>query len=86
LAPLALEICVAVTQLFVQAEDHELAIDYLMLAEQHEASTFETREKARQLLITLLAQAPPEAEQVAGSPGRQWDLWAAVQELLTTIL
>jgi tetratricopeptide (TPR) repeat protein len=85
LAPLALEICVAVTQLLVPVGHTELAIDSLVLAEQHEASTFETREKARQLLVTLLARAPPEAQQVTGSQGRQRDLWRGVQELLMTI-
>ena len=86
MAPVALDVCVGVARLLAYDSNLMQAVELLALSEPHEASTFETREKARQLLVTLLAQAPPEAEQVARSPGRQWDLWGAVQELLTTIL
>ncbi|MEZ4725930.1 MAG: hypothetical protein R3E79_02225 [Caldilineaceae bacterium] len=85
LAPVALDVCVGAARLLAYHGKLLQAVELLALAEQHEASTFETREKARQLLATLLAQTPPEADQVTGSQGRQPDLWRVVQELLTTI-
>jgi predicted ATPase/DNA-binding SARP family transcriptional activator len=85
MAPIALDICVGVAQLQAQAGETERAIELLTLVAHHAASTFATKEKARQRLATMLDQMSPEATQVARSSGRKRDLWAVVQELLTTI-
>ena len=47
LAPIALDVCVEAAKLLAQSGKTEQAVELLALAEQHEASTFETREKAR---------------------------------------
>jgi predicted ATPase/DNA-binding SARP family transcriptional activator len=85
LAPIALDVCIGVAQLRAQSGEMQTAIELLTLAAHHEASTFETRENARQLLVKLLDQAPAEATQVARSP--EWDrgLWNIVQDLLPTL-
>jgi hypothetical protein len=63
----------------------EPAVELLALAEQHEASTFETREKARQLLAELMGQLPPETAQAAQARGQTQDLWATTQALLAEL-
>jgi predicted ATPase len=94
-APIALDICVGAAQLLAQAGGVEQAIELLILAEQHEASTFETREKARQRLAELMNQAPSEAAEATTAPSevvvriqkreKARDLWAITQELLAEL-
>jgi hypothetical protein len=76
LAPLALAICVDFALLRTHANQKELALKLAALAEQHNASTFETRLRARQ----TLAQVGFDSTSRQGQPA---DLWAIVQELLT---
>lgn len=80
MAPIALDVCVGVAQLLAQAEDVERAFELLALAEQHEASTFETKEKAQQLLAELVGRVPPEMDQ-----GQVQELWDTVQNLLAEL-
>jgi predicted ATPase/DNA-binding SARP family transcriptional activator len=85
LAPLALEICVAVTQLFVQAEDRELAIDSLMLAGQHEAATVATRTTAYAKLTEMGHPVPRTVEQTPKDQTSVPDLWGTLQALLAKL-
>lgn len=85
MAPIALDVCVGVALLQKQAGNMESAVKLLTLATHHEASTFATREKGRQLLATMLDQLPREAPQVARFSGQERDLWAIVQEVLTIL-
>jgi tetratricopeptide (TPR) repeat protein len=85
LAPIALEVGVGVARLRVQAGELEQAIELLTLVEQHEASTFETRKRARQLLAELMNQLPPETTQAAQARGQTQELWAAAQALLAEL-
>jgi serine/threonine protein kinase/DNA-binding SARP family transcriptional activator len=95
MAPVALDVCVGVARLRVQAGELEQAVELLTLTEQHEASTFETRQKARQRLAELVDQAPVEVAKIATAPSatvivtqeqrQARDLWTTVQELLAEI-
>jgi tetratricopeptide (TPR) repeat protein len=85
LAPLALDICVAVTQLVVQAGDRELAIDSLMLAEQHEAATFATHAMARTKLTEMGHPVPRTMAQTTTDQEQTPDLWGMVQALLARL-
>jgi tetratricopeptide (TPR) repeat protein len=84
-APIALGICVGAAQLLAQAGDVEQAVELLALAEQHEASTFETREKARHYLTELINQLPAETAQAAQTQGRTLDWQAAARRLIETL-
>lgn len=83
LAPIALDVCLGMSQLLAQANEMEQAAELLTLAEQHDASTFETKEKARRLLAELESQLSPATPGVAKDQEQLPDLWAAVQTLLT---
>jgi predicted ATPase/DNA-binding SARP family transcriptional activator len=85
LALIALDVYVEVARLRVQAGELEQAIELLTLAEQHEASTFETREKARRHLAELMNRLPPETAQATQARGQTQDLWAAAQALLAEL-
>ena len=80
LAPIALDVYVDIAHLLVHAGIVELAVELLTLAEQHEASTFETRERARPKLAELTDKLPVETAQ--STQGQTQDLWAATRELL----
>jgi predicted ATPase/DNA-binding SARP family transcriptional activator len=86
LAPLALDICRSVAQLLAQTEEIEQAVELLALVEQHEASTFETRKKARQFLAALTDQLPAEMAGAAQARGQTRDVWGATQDLLVEFL
>ena len=79
MAPVALDVCLGVAHLLAQTNEMERAVELATLAEQHEASTFETKEKARQLLTELEDQLPSDAAQATQ------DLWITVQELLAEL-
>jgi hypothetical protein len=83
MAPLALDIFVGVVHLLADAGEMKRAVELLVLAEQHEASTFETKERARHLLAELAAQLPPGEFEAAQALGQQKELWTAhTHELL----
>ncbi|MEZ4869761.1 MAG: hypothetical protein R3C14_51020 [Caldilineaceae bacterium] len=82
LAPLALEICLAVPPLLVQTGDNEFALNLLLLAEQHSAATFATKRRAQQLLREMAMQSP---QKTIAHRGQMLDLWAAVQALRATL-
>lgn len=84
-APIALDICVGTAQLLAQTGEMEHAVELLALAEQHEASTFETRRKARQLLAEVVDQLSPEAAQAAQARGRTLDWQTAARQLIETL-
>jgi tetratricopeptide (TPR) repeat protein len=73
LAPIALAACVDMAELKLQTGNVEGAINLLTLAEHHEASTFETRKRARQLLEQTSSSMPDAHSQ---------ELWEIVQQLL----
>ncbi|MCB0212553.1 MAG: tetratricopeptide repeat protein, partial [Anaerolineae bacterium] len=81
-APIALDVCVGVAQLLAQTEDIEQAVELLALAEHHEATTFETKGRARQLMAELADQWPAEIVQTVQRRGQTQDLWTAAQALL----
>ncbi len=76
LAPLALAMFVDFALLLFHSNQRELATKLAALAEQHDASTFETRLRARQ----TLAQVGFDSTSRQGQPA---DLWAIIQELLS---
>lgn len=75
LAPLALDVCMAVAPLLASAGKPEQAIDLLALASQHEAGTFDTRMKAGDQLMQMGRQADQPQQQTL-------DLWTTVKTLL----
>ncbi len=84
-APIALEVCVGVAQLLAQAGDVERAVELLALAEQHEASTFETKENARQYLAEMVDRLSPETAGAAQTRGQTQDLWTTAQQVLAAL-
>ena len=84
-APMALDVCVGVAQLLTRAGDVEQATELLALAEQHEASTFETRQKARQHLAELEDQLSVETGQAAQTQGWSLDWQTAAQRLIEAL-
>ena len=85
LAPVALDVCVGVARLLATAEKTEQAVECLTLAEQHEASTFETRKNARQLLRELIDQLQSETARAAQTRGQSVGLWAGARLLLAEL-
>ena len=81
LAPVALDVCLGVAQLLADTNQMEQSVELATLAEQHEASTFETKEKARQFLVELEHQMPSEPALAAQGRGQMQDLWATAQTL-----
>ena len=86
LAPIALDVFVGLATHLAQSGELEQAVELLALAEGHEASTFETREKARRHLVELLGQLSPDEAGAAQSRGQTLDLRAAAQLLLVEVL
>lgn len=84
-APIALDVYVRVAQLWVQTGDVERAVELLTLAEQHEASTFETREKARHNLTEWMDRLPPEVLQATQTRSRTLDWQIAVRRLIEAL-
>ena len=82
LAPIALDACLGVAQLLAQYGRKRTRRQLLALVEQHEASTFETRKKARHRLIELVDQLPRLGTRRAQNQEQTLDLWTAVQTLL----
>jgi predicted ATPase/DNA-binding SARP family transcriptional activator/Tfp pilus assembly protein PilF len=82
LAPLALDVCVGVARLRAQTGKREQAVELLALAARHEASTFETRERARQYLAELLDQLPSEVRQAARARGQRLDWRQTAKHLI----
>lgn len=72
LAPVALDACLGIGRLLAQAGETEQAVLLLTLVEQHEAATFETRQKARQNLPIFMNPAHNEVR----------ELWETVHSLL----
>jgi len=85
LAPIALDVCVGVARLLALAGKTEQAVELLTLAKRHEASTFETRNNARQLLPELMDQLQPETARAAQTRGRSVELWAGAHLLLAEL-
>jgi hypothetical protein len=82
LAPTALEVCVTVAPLLASAGKLEQAFGLLALASQHEATTFDTRMKARDHLTQMRGRYPPERRQADQSQQQTLDLWTTVKTLL----
>ncbi|MEZ4672892.1 MAG: hypothetical protein R2932_01450 [Caldilineaceae bacterium] len=78
LAPIALASCVGVASVFVPTGNQTGAIELLMLAQDHGASTFATKQRAQQLLAQMPAQVFDETPQLP-------DLWITIERLLTTL-
>jgi tetratricopeptide (TPR) repeat protein len=78
LAPVALDSCVDVASFFMQTGKLTDAIPLLTLAQEHEASTFATKQRARQLLAELSPQGIDEIV-------KSLDLWATVEKLLAAL-
>jgi hypothetical protein len=85
IAPVALDVCVGIARLLALGRKTEQAVALLMLAKQHEASTFETRKNARQLLTELIDQLQPEMAGAAQTRGRSVELWAEARLLLAEL-
>jgi predicted ATPase/transcriptional regulator with XRE-family HTH domain len=85
LAPIALDVCVGVARLLALVGKTEQAVELLTLAKRHEASTFQTRNTAWQLLPKLLDQLQPETARVAQTRGRSVELWAEARLLLAEL-
>jgi predicted ATPase/DNA-binding CsgD family transcriptional regulator len=82
LAPIALAVCVDMAKLWIQTDPIEKGTALLTLARQHEASTFETREKAHQALAQMTNPLSSDSPQFTQSKEQTADLWATVDELL----
>ena len=63
----------------------EHAVELLTLAEQHEASTFETRRRAQQLLAELADRLSPEMVEAAQVQGRRFDWQTAAGRLVEAL-
>jgi predicted ATPase/DNA-binding SARP family transcriptional activator len=86
LAPTALDIFVGVARLRALAGAPEQAIDLLTLAAQHEASTFATRQQARQFLAEQTGHLRPEASQPFQAHGVQLDWQQPARQLVEELL
>jgi tetratricopeptide (TPR) repeat protein len=84
-APIALDVCVKAAQLLVQAGNLEQAIELLTLAEQHEASTFETKQEVSRHLAEMMNQLSPETAQAAQIRGWTLDWQAAARQLIAAL-
>jgi tetratricopeptide (TPR) repeat protein len=84
-APIALDICVGAAQLLAHMGGLEHAVELLTLAEQHEASTFDTRERARHHLAEAVDQLPAEVMRAAQAQGRRLDWQTAARQLIETL-
>ncbi|MCP4421482.1 MAG: XRE family transcriptional regulator [Chloroflexi bacterium] len=58
------------------------ALELLALVQQHSASSYEIKEKARQLWEELTAELPPELIAKAETRGRELELWETAEVLL----
>jgi tetratricopeptide (TPR) repeat protein len=85
MAPIALDSCVGVARLLALRGKTEQSIELLSLAKQHDASTFETRKHAQQLLTELIDQLQPETVRAAQARGRSIELWAGAHLLLAEL-
>lgn len=85
LAPIALDVCIGVAQLLAEGGEIEHAIELLALAEYHEASTFETRMKARDRLHKLRQQTRPALVRGVQDWESTPDLWTIAQRLLAQL-
>jgi tetratricopeptide (TPR) repeat protein len=85
LAPIALDVYVGTARLLAQTGELEQAAELLALAGQHEASTFETRRKARRLLPELVGRLSPETVQAAQAQGRRLDWQTAARRLVEAL-
>jgi tetratricopeptide (TPR) repeat protein len=85
MAPVALDVCVGVAQLLAHIRDLAGAVELLALAEHHEASTFETKQKAHQRLVEFTSQLQPEIAHTAQAQGRTRELWAIVAEIVDAL-
>jgi tetratricopeptide (TPR) repeat protein len=85
LAPIALDVCVDVAQLLAHMGEIERAIELLVLVGRHEASTFETRERARCQLLKLDEHAQLAQAQAAQEQQERPDLWAVAQILMAEL-
>jgi predicted ATPase len=84
-APIALDVSVDVSPHLARTGEMEQAVELLALAEQHEASTFETRRKARQFLTEWRDKLPPETTEAAQARGRTLDWQAAARRLIEAL-
>jgi predicted ATPase/DNA-binding SARP family transcriptional activator len=82
LAPIALDVCIGVARLWVRSQAMAQAVELLTLVEQHEASTFATRETARHFLAELMNQGATDAVQASQAKGQTGELWPTVEGLV----
>ena len=85
MAPLALDVCLGVARLLAHTDQIAHAVELAALAEQHEASTFETKEKARQLLAELGDQLSPETVEAARAGGQNLDWQRTATRLMANL-
>jgi tetratricopeptide (TPR) repeat protein len=85
LAPIALDVCVGVARLLAYHGNLIQAVELLTLAEQHEASTFETRAKARHQMAEMRDALSGAMAQTTTDQEQTPDLWGTVQALLARL-
>ena len=84
LAPVALDVCASVAPGLAMAGETAKAEELLSLANEHEASTFETRMHARQLWAKMVGK--PSSEKPWAAHGRgSVDLWVRMHLLLADL-
>ena len=74
-----------VAQLLAHIRDLAGAVELLALAEHHEASTFETKQKAHQRLVEFTSHLAPEIAHTAQAQGKTRELWATVAEIVDAL-
>ena len=85
LAPLALDVFAGVAEVVAPAGESPLAVELLALAEDHPASTHETRERARLRFGQLSAAMPISDAQTARARGEALDWREAAGSLVTQL-
>jgi predicted ATPase/transcriptional regulator with XRE-family HTH domain len=85
MAPIVLDVCVGVARLQAKAGKTEQAVELVSLAKEHDASTFETRKQAGQLVSELVNSEQPEQARAAQTQGQSRELWEHVPVLLAEL-
>ena len=86
LIPIALDVCVSMAQMLILTEDMAQAVELLSLVEHHQSSTFETKEKARQLLAEFADELSSPSTQAAQARGKTLDWEQVAQRLIDDLL
>ncbi|MFN8469808.1 MAG: tetratricopeptide repeat protein [Caldilineaceae bacterium] len=86
LAPIALDVCVGAARLHEHEGKTQAAAQLLTLAADHEAATFETKQKARLQLRAVMSQLQLAQAQVVPPQGLTPALWATVDALIAYLV